>query len=70
MGLLATWIGDRFGDHMQTVVLALSIPAIAVAGWRLLFACSERLSMRDALLRRIGVVYKALVMEWRAHGFT
>lgn len=54
LGLLATWSGYRFGDHMQTGVLALSIPAIAVAGWRLLFARSERLSMRDTLLRRIG----------------
>jgi O-antigen/teichoic acid export membrane protein len=54
LGLLATWSGYRFGDYMRTVVLALGIPMIAVAGWRLLFARSERLSMGDTLLRRIG----------------
>jgi len=58
LGLLATWSGYRFGDHMQTVVLALSIPAIAVAGWRLLFTRSERLSMRHTLMRRIGAGLK------------
>ncbi len=58
LGLLATWSGYRFGDHMQTVVLALSIPAIAVAGWRLLFTRSERLSMRHTLTRRIGAGLK------------
>jgi O-antigen/teichoic acid export membrane protein len=52
LGLLATWIGYRFGDHMQTVVLALSIPAIAMAGWRLLFSQSERVAVRNGLLQR------------------
>jgi O-antigen/teichoic acid export membrane protein len=52
LGLLATWSGQHFGEHVQTVILVSSILCISLAGWRILFSQSERVAIRDELLRK------------------
>jgi O-antigen/teichoic acid export membrane protein len=53
VGLGAAWLGQYFGDHVQAVTMAASIPVVAVAGWRLLFTARERGAMWELVVRRL-----------------
>lgn len=56
VGLVAAWLRQHFGDHVQAVTIAASIPVVAVAGWRLLFTARERGAMRKLVTRRVGSI--------------
>ncbi len=56
VGLGAAWLGQRFGDRVQAVTIAASIPMVVAAGWRLLFTARERGAMRELVMRRLGSI--------------
>lgn len=54
VGLLATWLGQRYGNRVQAATIAASIPVVTVAGWRLLFNARERGAMRELVVSRLA----------------
>ena len=58
VGLASTWLGQHFGDRVQELTITASIPAIGLAGWRLLFTPGEQGAMKALITRRIALIFR------------